>query len=127
MIYRLLADTAMIVHLAFLAYVTLGGFLAWRWPRLIWPHVACALYGLGITLIGWPCPLTFVENWARQRAGENGLPASGFIDHYLTGVVYPAEHLLTIQLAVAAVVLVSWTGHLLLTRRRRRHTLPDRA
>ncbi len=33
-----------------------------------------------------------------------------YLDHYLTGVIYPAEHLLTAQLAVAAAVLVSWVG-----------------
>ncbi|NYH50921.1 hypothetical protein HNR06_000510 [Nocardiopsis arvandica] len=126
MTYRLIADTAMVVHLAFLVYVALGGFLAWLRPRLIRPHVACALYGLGITVIGWPCPLTHVEHWARRRAGQAGLPESGFIDHYLTGIVYPAEHLLTLQLAVAATVLASWAGHVLLTRRRKRHTAANR-
>ncbi|WP_150245771.1 DUF2784 domain-containing protein [Nocardiopsis quinghaiensis] len=126
MIYRLIADTAMVVHLVFLVYVALGGFPAWRWPRLIWPHIVCALYGLGITVIGWPCPLTHVEDWARRRAGQAGLPEGGFIDHYLTGIVYPAEHLLTVQLAVAAVVLVSWAGHIHLARRRRHHTATNR-
>lgn len=33
--YRLLADAAMGVHLASLAYLTLGGFLAWRRRRTI--------------------------------------------------------------------------------------------
>ncbi|MFL0580694.1 DUF2784 domain-containing protein [Dietzia sp. 179-F 9C3 NHS] len=108
--YRLLADATMLLHAGFLVYLVVGGFLAWRWRRLIWPHLACAAYGLGIVVIGWDCPLTHVENWARERAGRETLPSSGFIDHYLTGVVYPAEHLLTAQLAVAACVLVSWEG-----------------
>lgn len=41
--------------------------------------------GLGSVVVGFECPLTHAENWARQRAGETGLPSSGFIDHYLTG------------------------------------------
>ncbi|MFD6953437.1 hypothetical protein A6A08_09925 [Nocardiopsis sp. TSRI0078] len=126
MTYRLIADAAMVVHLAFLAYVALGGLLAWRWPRTFWIHLGCALYGLGITVIGWPCPLTHVENRARRRAGQAGLPEEGFIDHYLTGIVYPAEHLLTVQLAVAVVVLASWAGLALLTRRRKHHTATNR-
>ncbi|WP_285728620.1 DUF2784 domain-containing protein [Nocardiopsis sp. ATB16-24] len=125
MLYRLIADTAMVVHLAFLAYVALGGFLAWRLPRMIWPHVACALYGLGITVIGWNCPLTHLENWGRQKAGQTGLPEAGFIDHYVTGIVYPEDHLLTAQLAVAATVAVSWAGYLALTGRRRRNKTPS--
>jgi len=116
MAYRLLADATMLLHAGFLVYLVVGGFLAWRWRRLIWPHVACAAYGLGIVVIGWDCPLTHVENWARERSGRETLPSSGFIDHYLTGVVYPAEHLLTAQLAVAACVLVSWAGVAVLWR-----------
>ena len=102
--YRLLADATVVAHAGFLAYLTVGGFLAWRWRALLWPHVATAVYGLGIVVIGWDCPLTHLENWARVRAGRETLPSSGFIDHYLTGVVYPAEHLLTAQVAVATSV-----------------------
>lgn len=118
MIYQVIGDTAMILHFAFLVYVTLGGFLAWRWPRMIWPHVAVAAYALGITVIGWECPLTHVENWGRANAGQNGVTEVGFIDHYLTGVIYPAEHLLTVQLLVALSVAVSWAGWFALQRRR---------
>ncbi|MDA2809002.1 DUF2784 domain-containing protein [Nocardiopsis suaedae] len=117
--YRLLGEAAMLLHFAFLAYVTLGGFLAWRWPALLWPHALVAAYALAITLVGWDCPLTHVEDWARLRAGQAGLPSAGFVEHYLTGVVYPAEHLLTAQLAVAAAVAASWTGAAVLAVRRR--------
>ncbi len=109
----------MLLHFAFLAYVTLGGLLAWRWPVLLWPHALVAAYALAITLVGWDCPLTHVEDWARMRAGQAGLPSEGFVEHYLTGVVYPAEHLLTAQLAVAAAVTASWTGAAVLALRRR--------
>ena len=117
MAYRLLADATVAVHAGFVVYLAVGGFLAWRYPRLIWPHVACAAYGLGIVAIGWDCPLTHLENWARVRAGRETLPTTGFIDHYLTGVVYPAEHLRTAQLAVAGAVAVSWAGAALRWRR----------
>lgn len=43
--HRLVADAAMVAHFAFLAYLVVGGFLAWRWPSTIWLHVAVALYG----------------------------------------------------------------------------------
>lgn len=115
--YRLVADAAMVAHFAFLAYLTVGGFLAWRWPRSIWAHVAVAAYGLANVLVGWPCPLTHVEDWGRSRAGEATLPATGFIDHYLAGVVYPKEHEVVVQVLVAVVVLVSWTGVILRRRR----------
>ena len=115
--YRLLAELVMLLHFGFLAYVALGGFLAWWRPLLIVPHAVAAAWGAVTATIGIPCPLTAWEDAARRRAGEQGM-ARGFIDTYLTGVVYPAEHLRTVQLLVAVVVLASWAGFVLRLRRR---------
>lgn len=119
--YRLGADAAMVAHFLFLAYLVSGGFIAWRWPWTIWTHIAVALYGLFNVLVGWPCPLTHVENWGRARAGEATLPVTGFIDHYIAGVVYPREHEAVVQVLVAVVVLTSWTGFLIRRRQVRVH------
>ncbi len=116
--YPLIADTVMAVHFAFLAYVVCGGFLAWRWPRMFWPHLAAAAYGLGTVVVGWPCPLTRLENWARSKAGQQGLDPGGFISHYLTGVLYPADRLPHVQAAVGVIVVLSWAGALWTVRRR---------
>ncbi|MET7772163.1 DUF2784 domain-containing protein [Nocardia sp. NPDC005366] len=119
MLYRLLADAAAAVHFAFLAYVVVGGFLAWRLPRTIWPHLFAVGWGVGSVLVGYECPLTHLEDWSRRRAGEAGLPSSGFIDHYLTGVIYPESALGLVRALVALCVVVSWSGYILLLRRRR--------
>ena len=115
--YQLLAELVMLLHFGFLAYVALGGFLAWRRPWLIVPHAAAAVWGALSATVGIPCPLTGWEHALRRRAGEEGL-SRGFVDTYLTGVVYPQEHLLTAQLLVATLVAVSWTGFALRLRRR---------
>ncbi|RJL24722.1 DUF2784 domain-containing protein [Bailinhaonella thermotolerans] len=118
--YRLLADGAMVVHFAFLAYVVLGGYLAWRWPRTIWLHLACAAWGLASVTLRLECPLTHAEHWARVRAGERGLPPSGFIDHYIEGVIYPQAYAGALQALAALAVAVSWgvlAARLIRTRR----------
>ncbi|MFC3998571.1 DUF2784 domain-containing protein [Nocardiopsis sediminis] len=116
--YRLIADIAMLLHFAFLIYVMFGGFLAWRRPVLFWPHLGFAAYALGIVTVGWTCPLTTLEDWARVRSGGGPL-RGGFIDYYLTGVIYPADQVITARFVMAAVVAVSWAGALVLWRRRR--------
>jgi hypothetical protein len=121
--YRLLVDLVVSAHLAFLAYVVFGGFLAWRWAWLIWLHLPVAAYGGLIVLIGWTCPLTVVERWLRARAGEHGY-RDGFIDHYLTGVLYPQQFKTQAQLLAALVVAVSYAGVVLLARR---HVASDAA
>ncbi|MEV0354571.1 DUF2784 domain-containing protein [Nocardia sp. NPDC050697] len=116
MLYRLLADGTMVVHYAFVAYVVAGGFLAWRRPRTIWVHIAAVAWGFGGILIGYDCPLTALESWARERGGGRPLPDSGFIAHYLTGVIYPESALTLVQAGVAALVLTSWAGVVLRRR-----------
>ncbi|MCF6469059.1 DUF2784 domain-containing protein [Nonomuraea sp. MG754425] len=113
MMYRLIADVAMVAHFAFLAYLVVGGFLAWRWRRTIWAHLAAVAWGLLSVTIGVECPLTLLEDWGRRHAGEAGLPASGFIDHYIEGVIYPEEYTNLVRLGVAVLVLFSYAGYLL--------------
>lgn len=114
--YRLLTDLVVVAHLAFVAYVVIGGFLAWRWRRTIWLHVAAVAWGFSTVLVGIDCPLTHLENWSRRQAGMDGLPSTGFIDHYLTGVIYPEHAVGLVRLLVVACVLVSWIGYVRLGR-----------
>ncbi|WP_043638801.1 DUF2784 domain-containing protein [Nonomuraea candida] len=113
MMYRLLADAAMVVHFAFLVYMAVGGFLTWRWRRTIWAHLAVAAWGVLSVVTGMECPLTLVEDWGRRNAGLEGLPASGFIDHYIEGVIYPEEYTNLARLGVAVLVLFSYVGYVL--------------
>jgi Protein of Unknown function (DUF2784) len=106
--YRALADVVMLVHFGFLAFVALGGFLAWRFRWVLGPHAAAVGWAV-LSLAGMPCPLTGWEDGLRRLGGEQGLPR-GFVDTYLTGVVYPQEHLLAAQLLVASLIAVSWAG-----------------
>ena len=125
--YRLLADAVMTLHFGFLGYVVLGGFLAWRWPWALLPHVVAAAWGLLIVLFPATviCPLTTWEDWARRAAGEQGLPPTGFIDHYLENVVYPERYTGLLQALAAVLVLVSWVGAWLRVRRRDRSRSAD--
>jgi len=116
-VYDWLVNVVLALHFGFLAYLVLGGFLAWRWPKAIFPHAAAALWGILIVLAWVDCPLTWAEDWARQRSGDPPLTA-GFIDRYVTGVIYPPEYLVQARAGVAAMVLVSWVGVAILWRRR---------
>lgn len=121
MLYRMVADATVVVHLAFLGYVVAGGFLAWRFRRTFWLHVVAVIWGFSTVLIGFDCPLTYLENWARERGGEAQLPSTGFITHYLTGVVYPEHAVNLVRALVGGCVVVSWVGYAYLRTRSRRH------
>lgn len=105
-------------HFAFLAYALFGGFLAWRWPRTIWLHVAGAGWLLLVVVARLTCPLTWLEDWSREGAGLATLPA-GFLNYYVEGVFYPRGAAAEAQVVVALIVLTSWIGYAVRTRRRR--------
>jgi hypothetical protein len=88
MIHRILADLVLLLHLGFIFFVVAGGLLvAWRrW--VAWVHLPVALWGALITLIGWTCPLTPLENHLRHLGGQAGYDGS-FIEHYLISIIYP--------------------------------------
>jgi Protein of Unknown function (DUF2784) len=108
MVWRVLVTLILLTHFAFLAYVVGGGFLAWRWPKALWPHVAAVTWGVLLISLHLSCPLTAAENSARGLAGEG--VDSGFVDHYVRGVIYPAHATSLARLACAVVVLISWLG-----------------
>lgn len=105
MAYRLLADLVVVLHGAFVGFVVLGGFLAWRWRPLVWAHVPCAIWGALIEFKGWICPLTPLENYLRRRAGLEGY-AGGFVEHYVIPALYPAGLTRPAQALLGALVVV---------------------
>jgi hypothetical protein len=72
MLYLLLADFLVFLHVAFVAFVVLGVLLVQRSPRLAWIHLPSALWGALIEFAGWGCPLTPLENRFRQLGGGAG-------------------------------------------------------
>jgi hypothetical protein len=116
--YRDLVTVILVVHFAYLAFVVFGGFLSWRWPRLFWPHLAAAVWGLAVVALSLRCPLTTAENWARERAGL-ATESRGFIDRYIEGVLYPARYTLLLQALAGLLVIGSWAGAYLFRRNRR--------
>lgn len=104
MIYLILADLLVIVHLLFIIFALLGGLLLiWR-GSLIFVHLPAAIWAALISFKGWICPLTPLENYLRGAAGTEGYQ-EGFIGHYLIPIIYPSSLTLNIQLLLAILVI----------------------
>lgn len=83
-----LAVSVLALHLTFILWVLFGAFFTRGRPWLTGAHVFCAIYGVVIEVVPWPCPLTLAENWFEVQAGR--LPYRGpFLLHYLDAIVYP--------------------------------------
>ena len=119
MAYRVLADLTVVLHLLFVVFVVFGGLLVMRRPGVAWLHVPAAVWGAWIEFAGWICPLTPLENWFRERGGRPGY-ASGFVEHYVVPVLYPAALSRELQWALGGiVVLVNVAVYVAVWRRRR--------
>ncbi len=90
MLYRLLADAIIIIHLIFILFVILGGLLALRNKRWSIVHLPAVIWAAAIEFKGWICPLTPLENWFREKGG-NAIYQGDFIEHYLLPIIYPAD------------------------------------
>jgi len=121
MIYRLAADGILILHLFFVLFVLLGGLLVLLRPSFLWVHLAAVIWGVLVEWADWLCPLTPLENLFRKMGGKSGYPG-GFIEHYLTPLLYPEE--LTIELRyllglIVIVVNLTIYGYILLRHRQK--------
>lgn len=104
MLYRILADLTMLLHLGFILFVVLGGLLVLCKRWVVWLHPPAVVYGVLVEWLGWICPLTPLEVRFRRLAGEAGY-AGGFVEHYIVPLIYPAGLTAETQWLLGAVVL----------------------
>jgi len=103
MSYQIGASGLVLLHLGFVGFVVAGGLLCLKWRRVIWVHIPAVIWGIAIELTGWICPLTPLENYLRQKAGEQTY-ATDFVFHYLMPILYPETLTRTLQLLMGLVV-----------------------
>ena len=96
-VYRLLADAVLLIHLLFVAFVVcglalilVGGARGWVWVRDPWFRgVHLAAIGVVVTQawLGVLCPLTTLEMTLRERAG-GAVYQGSFVAHWLQRLLY---------------------------------------
>ena len=104
MLYRIFADIVIVIHLAFVLFAVFGGLLVLRWKRWACLHVPTVLWAALIEFAGWACPLTPLENWLRERGGAIAY-RSGFVEHYILPLLYPAVLTRRLQIVLGLFVL----------------------
>jgi len=120
--YHRLADLLVLLHLTFVLFVLFGGLLILKWPWVMWLHLPAASWGALIEFTGWICPLTPLEQWLRETGGGLGYQ-SGFIEHYVLPLLYPAGLTGRVQVVLGLLVLLLNCGMYLLVFRRRRQSM----
>lgn len=118
--YRFLADVVLLMHLAVVVFVVGGLVLVvvgngrhWRWVNWL-PFRIAHLVAIGVVVVqawlGELCPLTILESWLRQQAGEAAYTAS-FIEHWIQHVLYyeaPLWVFMLVYTVFGLLVVLAW-------------------
>lgn len=97
LIYRLLADLVLFIHAALVLFVVaglvlifVGGRREWVWVRNPWfrlGHLVVVAVVVAQAWLGALCPLTYLEQALRERAGEVVYEGS-FVAHWVERLLY---------------------------------------
>ena len=104
MLYGILADLVLLIHLSFVLFVVGGGLLALKRPRVAWLHMPALVWGALIEFTGWICPLTPLENRLLMQSGTSSYEGD-FIGRYVLPILYPAGLTRQMQLALGLLVV----------------------
>ncbi len=119
-IYQSLADVVLLLHALSVVFVVaallltiVGGYRQWFWVRNWWFRV---IHLVGITVVvvqswaGLLCPLTTLEMWLRDQAGEARYEGS-FIQYWLGRFLYynaPEWVFVVAYTAFGLLVIITW-------------------
>jgi len=119
-IYQSLADVVLLLHALSVVFVVaallltiVGGYRQWFWIRNWWFRV---IHLAGITVVvvqswaGLLCPLTTLEMWLRDQAGEVRYEGS-FIQYWLGRFLYynaPEWVFVVAYTAFGLLVIITW-------------------
>jgi len=113
-----LATIVVVVHVAFVIFVVVGGALALRWPKVAVVHLPAVAWAVYIEWSGAICPLTPLENALRTAAGLEAY-AGDFVAEYVFPLLYPDGLTRRAQAVIGFVVLaVNLLAYSLLRKRR---------
>ena len=97
LLYAILADIVVAVHVAYVSFVVLGlvlilvgWLLKWRWVHNVWFRaVHAAMIGIVVVeaVLGIVCPLTEWEQQLRRAAGQTSYGGS-FVGHWLHELLF---------------------------------------
>ncbi len=88
MLFRVLADITVCVHLLWVLFLIAGSYWGRRYRKVMPVHAAGLAFAIVSQIAGWYCPLTFLEVWFRQQQAASQGYAGSFIAYYAERLVY---------------------------------------
>ena len=103
MVYRLLADLAVLIHFLWILFLIFGAIWGRRHLLIKVLHLAGLAFAFVLHLFSLVCPLTHVEIYFRSLADPSAAYGGSFIVHYMDRLIYislPPVFLLILTVAL---------------------------
>ncbi|MBW2609025.1 MAG: DUF2784 domain-containing protein [Deltaproteobacteria bacterium] len=88
MIFRILADITILLHLAWILFLISGFIFALKKSKIAFFHIAGLVFTFFLNLMQWHCPLTYLENYLRVLSNSNTNYTGSFIINYSENIIY---------------------------------------
>lgn len=98
MVFKIIADTIVVLHFVWILFMLLGFILTiwgffWKGFFELWLfrtlHLCGILYVSLLAILREYCPLTILENISRLKYNPETIYPGSFIAHYIEKLVYP--------------------------------------
>jgi hypothetical protein len=87
-IYKLLADSIVLLHLGWIIFLFIGAVWGRKNKVVRIAHLGGLSYALLSEIMDWLCPLTHLEIWLRAQHDPALSYAGSFIVHYIEELIY---------------------------------------
>ncbi|HUI46029.1 MAG TPA: DUF2784 domain-containing protein [Nitrospirota bacterium] len=109
MLYRVLADIVVLVHLLWILFLIIGAYWGRKNGVVMLVQSAGFVFAVTSQIFGWYCPLTHVEVWLREKQGTAGVYPGSFIAHYAEQLVYAdVSPTIIFALTIALIIVNVW-------------------
>ncbi len=118
MVYKVLSDFVILLHLLWIIFILFGFLVALKYFKVSFIHMAGLVFTLVLNLGGWYCPLTHLENYLHGLCDPQLLYGGSFITNNLQRLIYLKLDEVYLRMGAIAWVGLNMGGYALLLRRR---------
>jgi hypothetical protein len=114
----LLLDSVILLHAAWALFLAVGFVFVVRYSKIALIHVGGLLLSFFLNLMGWYCPLTYLENFLHALEEADAGYTSSFMKQYMYRFLYPDLPELAIRIGEMIFVSLNLFGYTYVARKR---------
>lgn len=105
--YLIAADIIVLIHFLWIVFLIFGALWGRRnsWIKRI--HAGGILFAILMQIVGWYCPLTYLEAWLRRMHDSSRSYKGAFIAYYIEKIVYIDLSPRTVFIMTISLALIS--------------------